>query len=98
MSERCSARCRVADPSVSAKVFTTFNCEQFDGEFDGSDSWMRVDLSIDCNAPERSGWIAYAVVMILLYPATTADRTHHLPTAHTLQSAAQLIKALGFCT
>ena len=50
-------------PSVTAKIFTTFNCEQFDGEFDGSDSWMRVDLTIDCNAPERGGWIAYAGVM-----------------------------------
>ena len=50
-------------PSVSAKIFTTFNCEKFDGEFDGSDSWMRVDLTIDCNAPERGGWIAYAVIM-----------------------------------
>ena len=29
---------------------------------------MRVDLTIDCNAPERAGWIAYAVIMILLYP------------------------------
>ena len=56
-------------PSVSARVFTTFNCETFDGEFDGSDSWMRADLSVDCNAPERTGWIAFARFMILLYPA-----------------------------
>ena len=50
-------------PSVSAKIFSTFNCVQFEGEFDGSDSWMRGDLTIDCNAPERAGWLAYAGVM-----------------------------------
>ena len=48
---------------AASRIFTTFNCEHFDGEFDGSDSWMRVDLTIDCNAPERGGWVAYAVIM-----------------------------------
>ena len=52
-----------ADPSVSAKIFTTFNCETFDGEFDGSNSWMRVDLTVDCNASDRGAWIAYAAIM-----------------------------------
>lgn len=59
---------RCTDPSVSAKVFSTFNCELFDGEYDGSNSWMRADLSVDCNAPERTGWICYAVVMICIFP------------------------------
>ena len=55
-------------PSTTAKIFATFNCVSFDDDFDGSDSWMRADLAVDCNAPERSGWIAYAVTMILVYP------------------------------
>ena len=37
------------------QIFSTFNCEKFDGDFDGSDRWMRVDLTINCNAPERAG-------------------------------------------
>ena len=59
-------------PSVSAKIFSTFNCETFDGEYDGSDSWMRVDLTTDCNAAERGWWIAYAVLMVLVYPVGVA--------------------------
>ena len=55
-------------PSVSAKIFTTFNCVTFDDTYDGSNSWMRVDLTVDCNAPGRGGWIAYACLMILVYP------------------------------
>ena len=55
-------------PSVTAKIFTTFNCVTFDDEFDGSDSFLRVDLSISCNAPERAGWLAYAIVACLVYP------------------------------
>jgi hypothetical protein len=55
-------------PSVTAKIFTTFNCVEFDGEFEGSGRFLRVDLSVDCNAPERGGWLAYAIIMCLIYP------------------------------
>ena len=75
-ASRSSERCATAAfyivffvyPSVSAKIFSTFNCEQFDGSFDGSDRWMRADVTVDCNAAERAGWIAYASCMILMYP------------------------------
>ena len=51
-------------PSVSTRIFSTFNCEQFDG----SDRWLRVDLKVDCNAPERPAWIVFATVMIVVWP------------------------------
>jgi hypothetical protein len=51
-------------PSVSAKVFQTFPCTEFE---DGT-SALRADYSIDCKAPERTAWIAFAVLMVFLYP------------------------------
>ena len=50
------------------QIFATFNCVTFDDEFNGSDRWLRVDLTIDCNSPDRNGWLAYASMMIALYP------------------------------
>ena len=38
------------------------------GEFDGSDQWLRADLKVDCNADDRGAWLAYATVMVFLYP------------------------------
>jgi hypothetical protein len=72
-------------PSVSSKIFATFACDELDAEYDGSDSWLRADLSISCNASDRAGWLAFAVIMIFIYPfgvpafcATTAARTWDL--------------------
>ena len=70
----------LSDPPLLHRIFTTFNCVQFDGEFDGSNSWMRVDLTVDCNAPERGGWVAYAVIMSLR-AAFEQSRDPRLPPA-----------------
>jgi hypothetical protein len=51
-------------PGVSTVVFQAFPCYTFD---DGS-SYLKADLSIDCNAPEYSGMVTYAVLMTIMYP------------------------------
>lgn len=58
-------------PSVSSKIFQTFTCDSLDDELDGSDRWLRADLSIDCNGPERAGYIAFATIMVFVYPLGT---------------------------
>lgn len=57
-------------PSTSAKVFSVFNCETLDDALDGSDRWLRADLSIDCNAPDRAAYTAYACLMLVIYPVS----------------------------
>ena len=54
-------------PSTSAAIFATFQCEQLD---DGS-SWLRADLSIDCNSPTHNWYVWYASCMVLVYPVGT---------------------------
>lgn len=55
-------------PSVCAKVFATFVCSELDEDLEGSNSYLRADLSISCNGPWRSVMLAYATVMIVIYP------------------------------
>lgn len=50
--------------NVSTKIFQVFQCETFD---DGQ-SYLVADLSINCNAPERSAYVTYGILMIFLYP------------------------------
>ena len=54
-------------PSTSAAIFATFQCEPLD---DGS-SWLRADLSIDCNSPTHNWYVSYASCMVLVYPVGT---------------------------
>jgi len=54
-------------PSTSAAIFATFQCEPLD---DGS-SWLRADLSIDCNSPTHNWYVWYASCMVLVYPVGT---------------------------
>jgi len=51
-------------PSTSSTIFTTFQCEDLD---DGS-SWLRADLSIDCNSSKHVAMTTYAAIMIVVYP------------------------------
>ena len=39
-------------PGTSTRIFQTFLCDTLDDKIDGSDRFLRADLSIDCNAPE----------------------------------------------
>jgi hypothetical protein len=50
--------------NVSTQIFRVFQCETFD---DGR-SYLVADYSIDCDAPDRSFYLAYGSVMILVYP------------------------------
>ena len=53
-------------PSVSVKIFSTFACHDIEnGEYG---SFLKVDYSIDCKAPGRSLYLAWACLMILVYP------------------------------
>jgi hypothetical protein len=52
-------------PGVSTAVFQTFSCITFDTK----ESFLKQDLSIDCNAAEeRPVMLAYAILMVILYP------------------------------
>ena len=56
-------------PSNSAKIFATLRCETFhDSPGEPKPSFLRTDLSIDCNDPWHHTMEAYAVVMIFVYP------------------------------
>ena len=54
-------------PGTSASIFATFQCEELS---DGT-SWLRADLSIDCDSATHTGFSVYAAVMILVYPIGT---------------------------
>lgn len=43
-------------------------CDHLDDELDGSDSYLRADLSIDCNGASRGPFLAYASVMLIIWP------------------------------
>jgi len=51
-------------PSVSNKIFQTYSCVDFE---DGS-SVLRADYTISCLDPNRTGWLALASIMIVVYP------------------------------
>ena len=53
-------------PAVAMKIFSTFACSEFDGEYG---SFLKVDYSIACDdSSERGAYTAYAGLMILVYP------------------------------
>eukprot|EP00519_Triparma_laevis_P010367 CAMPEP_0182498006 /NCGR_PEP_ID=MMETSP1321-20130603/6353_1 /TAXON_ID=91990 /ORGANISM="Bolidomonas sp., Strain RCC1657" /LENGTH=1411 /DNA_ID=CAMNT_0024702007 /DNA_START=67 /DNA_END=4302 /DNA_ORIENTATION=- len=52
-------------PSVSVKIFSTFACQKFD---DGYGSYLKVDLSLDCNNSQHKFYEIYALFMALCYP------------------------------
>jgi hypothetical protein len=51
-------------PSVSTTVLSSFPCRKFD---DGS-NLLKADFSIDCDASTRDAYVAYAALMVLVYP------------------------------
>lgn len=51
-------------PSTSTKIFATFQCKDIG---DGT-RYLRADLAIDCDSPAHVGMLAYAIVMVLVYP------------------------------
>jgi len=52
-------------PTMSVKIFSTFACKEFDGDFG---THLKVDYSIDCDSDEHAMYELYAYVMILVYP------------------------------
>ncbi|GMI01196.1 hypothetical protein TrST_g6997 [Triparma strigata] len=52
-------------PSVSTMIFYNFACKDFDGDYG---SYLKVDLSIDCNSAEHKLFSVYAFFTILVYP------------------------------
>ena len=51
-------------PTVSVKIFSTFACHAFDN----GRSFLKVDYSIDCQAPQHSQFVQFASLMVLVYP------------------------------
>jgi hypothetical protein len=51
-------------PGVSTLVLQSYTCM----EFDSGERFLKADLSISCDAPERLAWFVYAVVMTVVYP------------------------------
>jgi len=54
-------------PSTSAAIFGTFQCEDLE---DGT-SWLRADLSIDCNSATHATYSFFASLMVIVYPIGT---------------------------
>ena len=52
-------------PMVSSTAFQAFSCDDFE---DGSGSFLRADLAIDCSTPEYVEVVSLAWMGILLYP------------------------------
>lgn len=50
-------------PSVSSTILATFVCRTFD---DGS-SWLRKDITVNCEAPDRAGWLVLASFGVVIY-------------------------------
>lgn len=67
-------------PSVSAKIFATFQCDDFD---DGN-RWLRLDYSINCDSPMHIIMTIYAVIM-LVYPFGTPTLYYFLLRKHRTQ-------------
>ena len=55
-------------PGTSSMLFATFICDNLGETFEGSDRYLRADLSIDCNASDRSLYVSYAAIMCILIP------------------------------
>ena len=52
-------------PSVSIKIFSTFACRIFDGDYG---RFLKVDYNIDCDGDEHAFYEAYAMIMALVFP------------------------------
>lgn len=50
-------------PNVSGTILSSFICKSFD---DGS-RWLRQDITISCDAPDRTGWLILAGVGVAIY-------------------------------
>ena len=53
-------------PSNSAAIFATFQCEELDDP--DQSSFLRIDFAVDCNTSSHRGAVAYAALMVLVYP------------------------------
>eukprot|EP00611_Tribonema_gayanum_P000411 TRINITY_DN10281_c0_g1_i1.p1 TRINITY_DN10281_c0_g1~~TRINITY_DN10281_c0_g1_i1.p1 ORF type:complete len:1126 (+),score=274.53 TRINITY_DN10281_c0_g1_i1:133-3510(+) len=51
--------------SVSTTVLQTFPCDHLDGT---AKSYLRADYSIECGTPTHTAYVAYAGIMVLVYP------------------------------
>ena len=52
-------------PSISTKIFTTFACVTFDGEYG---RYLKADLSINCDSEEHQFYQYVASMGIVIYP------------------------------
>ena len=51
-------------PTVTTTIFKIFPCDKFD---DGG-SYLHNDYSLSCHSSSRGAWVAYGVIMLLVYP------------------------------
>ncbi|GMI51691.1 hypothetical protein TeGR_g9851 [Tetraparma gracilis] len=52
-------------PSVSVKIFSTFSCTHFEGDYG---SYLKADFSLDCTTSKHRWYMVYAALMIFIYP------------------------------
>ncbi|GMH69242.1 hypothetical protein TrST_g1107 [Triparma strigata] len=52
-------------PSVATKIFSTFACRDFDGDYG---SYLKVDYSIDCDSAEHKKYVTYACACCAVFP------------------------------
>jgi hypothetical protein len=52
-------------PSVSVKIFSTFSCTHFEGDYG---SYLKADFSLDCTTSKHRWYMVYAALMVFIYP------------------------------
>ena len=53
-------------PSTSANIFATFQCETLDDP--AQSRFLRIDFSVDCDSAYHQSMMAFASIMVLVYP------------------------------
>jgi len=55
-------------PTTSAIILSAFQCSSFDDGTDEPFEVMTIDMAVDCSSPERQRILAFASVMVAVYP------------------------------
>lgn len=71
--------------SASTAVFNTLRCHVFDEAEGGSQSFLFVDYSVDCQSARYQMYRSYAIIMVCIYPvggdhySGMLESSHHIP-------------------
>ena len=55
-------------PGCSQGLFSYLNCDTLDGPGEDGLAFMRQDFAVDCASSMYRSWLAYVLLMIMVYP------------------------------